>query len=1311
MKDFKDFLKLIRVENKKIKELNIETLKSFNIEIIYSSIVEKQIFNNKKYLFIRFQNIENLEFQLNEYSLIFNPVYAFTFFNKGYLVICKNDGWERLNKFIVGKTKHLKRFINHIILSTALGINEINKENLDYKFSKYDINSFFINKEIKQDKVFDISYGDKIIKYQPKYTIKYIGNNDILLPSDNINDYETIPFYSFLYSFCQFMKLYPNITKKLNDNLYYLTNNDNFLGFDNYGNLSDYIKTKNYYQTMEQIIKSRELIKFIIDQKVNKELKENKKIVGGNNIIDMKQIKEDYDNNEDLFYDLQNYQEKNQQKDEDKDLSYRLNRIINDIYMYHQSNIPEIKNITNLEVNTVINDIIKQHDKKSYKANRGTYQFKDLPEEVNDKLTTKTISTSKINQKSLNEIINSVIKNHNEFVLDKIELSKYLNDKINDELVKHETVKSKSYNSSGYLNYLNDKINDELLDHATVENNKDLARYLNDMINKEIISHEMVKNNDSSKLAGYLNNLINDDLVKHKTLTENKIKTEKDNEKRELNRIINESIEKKLKKHKALDTIEINYNSSDSYHTPKENFTDIEEEYNKKTSSSDYYKSHDKTNKYSAGYDSDYYLSSDNEDKEYADDYLYNSNLESENQSINQEIERNLNNYRNEKYQSSRINYSQSSDSIHGGLEQQPQQRQFNNNGFKKPFNSFDRNNNFNFQNNNNSDRKDNYQENKDSFNKTYVSSVDNNIPEDVKNKVVNSAQPKQFQVNSSGVATSFNGVHSTLLGIPSNQTINMNNMLGQNAYYILDTIPDKFSSNRFNFGKVSDRMELISILNNAILGKTYDNGVSDINSLYSIINTFKIITMYPEFQKGNTEQKVNQDLIQFTNDYVSFSACYPYTIEHGQMRCAKTSVSLNVKIYSLLNYEDILKNVYDPIKHYVNEDREKIRNLLNKEDTTYKEIYDDVYRSKEYNLTRSKVFRELGFYNFNKKYLLNNSVCPHFPALIGKKLIDNDIFNSTRLIKNDIDLKWKGLNNEEKNKYVNIVDDTDERYKTVKNKIIETINKDIQEPQKENYGDDLKQFEKDKKEYEEAKKIKTRIIKVIATEFPKYYSANKEKISKIDFDNLDIDDDNNDNTKKYNEMLYEFARIYLKSFFTDQNNKYIFKNTVIQNQNKYSNKSLVALVENPGYSFNSWIQPEYKISGNTRIMINSGYRTPEEWESIIFQILYTFQCMIDNNIYIPNLSINNIFIKESKIDPTNYNYWIYEINNVKYYVPNYGFTVMFDVFHCDNFDNELLYDHETLNNKDLLNVEDKQNIEKIKEDKYDEYMSNFVNQ
>ena len=49
MKDFKNFLKIVKVENGNIKDIDNETLKSYDIEIMYTSIVEKQIFNNKKY--------------------------------------------------------------------------------------------------------------------------------------------------------------------------------------------------------------------------------------------------------------------------------------------------------------------------------------------------------------------------------------------------------------------------------------------------------------------------------------------------------------------------------------------------------------------------------------------------------------------------------------------------------------------------------------------------------------------------------------------------------------------------------------------------------------------------------------------------------------------------------------------------------------------------------------------------------------------------------------------------------------------------------------------------------------------------------------------------------------------------------------------------------------------------------------------------------------------------------------------------------------------------------------------------------------
>ena len=85
------------------------------------------------------------------------------------------------------------------------------------------------------------------------------------------------------------------------------------------------------------------------------------------------------------------------------------------------------------------------------------------------------------------------------------------------------------------------------------------------------------------------------------------------------------------------------------------------------------------------------------------------------------------------------------------------------------------------------------------------------------------------------------------------------------------------------------------------------------------------------------------------------------------------------------------------------------------------------------------------------------------------------------------------------------------------------------------------------------------------------------------------------------------------------------------------------------------------------RKMVDTGYKSLEEWKTIIFQILYTFQIINDRGINIPNLSIDNLFVQHSNIELNdNYYYSIYKINNVSYYVPFYGDMIMFDLIHKD---------------------------------------------
>ena len=1380
MKDFKNFLKIVKVENGNIKDIDIELLKSYDIEIMYTSIVEKQIFNNKKYLFIKFSNIENLEFQLNNYFLLFNPVYAFTYANKGYLILCKNDGWRRLNKYIVGKIKHLKKFMKWIILTVACGIDEIIKGNNEYKFINFNINNIFINPNVKTDKIFKIPYGSRTINFKPVYEIKYIGSNDILENQSKINDCETVPFYSFLYSFNQFMKLYPNITKKFNEILYELTNKDNFLSFNNNDDIQAYIRNKNYYQTMDQIIRSDYLIKFIVDSNVNNEFKvynkskngsiksDNDLIKGGNsknNLInmggdnidsDIKQMKNDAEYSNKLNQ-LEKYQDEQIQNEINNETIFKLNRTINNILEHHKeqpiinSNDKSNDKINVKFINSRINNIIKEHksdsisDFKDYKNSRGIYSIPKLNESFS-KIAERTQTQNNDFKLSIfNSFVNNVLENHPEI---------------------------KNNDSKNYLEAINKEINDELLQHKTIEEN--------------IKNSKEIK--DAAEFLNYLNKEINNELIKHETLDNQYLSDITDpndikKEDRKLNRIINESIDRKIKKHDfnfANKNLSNYYDdSSDPYSTPEGKIKDAEKEA-KLSDSDEFYKtpedvyfagdnsnqnSDDRNDQYIKYSKSSSYTTPEG-DTEYIKDestenYYSDGGSEFD---INKDINQNVDNYGREenKYNASRIkNISDrqtDTQSAHGGVESEKQQNQNNNQSQfkdKKPFNisNNDIKNKSNF--NEHKEKRDfkNYPNNpsfkqRDTSNfttnnngsKEYLNSFDDTVPIDVKNKVMRSSQPQaKAHEDERGVFSTFNGVVNNSFGLLTNDLITAKmNAIGQNAYFIMDLLPDKFNANKFNFGKTSDRLELMSILKSAILDKKYSGGgFQDINSIFSIINTMQIITSYPEFQKGNQQQRIDHDLLQITNDYISFMACYPYTIEHKQMRCAKTSVSLNAKIYALLNYEDILKNVYDPNSNYFHPDREKLKKLLSKDDEDYKKIYDDVYRSKEYNLTRSLAYRELGFYNYVKKNLLDTMICPNFPGLIGYTYIKKDLYNPIALSRNNIDYLWSGLNVDDRKKYdvklfkdsKTLLEEDDPLIQNLQSGTIFNVCKKLveklatkPEPQK---GD--KDYEKNMKLYKDAQDKKEKIIKLMNLHFTHFYNAydKKKQIEELENKMKEEKEKNGDDTDKYKKLdeeftkyafqiLYEFSRIYLKSFLVDENNKYLFDNTYIKDQNRYSDKSLVVLTENPGYSFKSWLQPEYKLSGNTRIMINSGYRSFEEWESIIFQILYAFQCMIDNNIYIPNLTIDNLFIKESKVDPMNFNYWIYEINNVKYYVPNYGFTVMFDLFHKDNINNELRYDHETLSNIDLTRLFDSdkvisdQELKEKKEKKYDEYNENL---
>jgi hypothetical protein len=119
-----------------------------------------------------------------------------------------------------------------------------------------------------------------------------------------------------------------------------------------------------------------------------------------------------------------------------------------------------------------------------------------------------------------------------------------------------------------------------------------------------------------------------------------------------------------------------------------------------------------------------------------------------------------------------------------------------------------------------------------------------------------------------------------------------------------------------------------------------------------------------------------------------------------------------------------------------------------------------------------------------------------------------------------------------------------------------------------------------------------------------------------------------------------------------------------IQNPDEYEGNVLAILTESPTFSIYNWASKLYKIkgNGNTRVMVGSGVYSENVWMSIIFQIMFALLTLQIHQIYINDFSIEkNVFIKSLNEQSNITTYWKYKINNLEYYIPNYGYLVMID--------------------------------------------------
>lgn len=120
--------------------------------------------------------------------------------------------------------------------------------------------------------------------------------------------------------------------------------------------------------------------------------------------------------------------------------------------------------------------------------------------------------------------------------------------------------------------------------------------------------------------------------------------------------------------------------------------------------------------------------------------------------------------------------------------------------------------------------------------------------------------------------------------------------------------------------------------------------------------------------------------------------------------------------------------------------------------------------------------------------------------------------------------------------------------------------------------------------------------------------------------------------------------------------------NLLEANPKAYGNDILTAITESATYSLIQWATKIYANVGRSKRMINMGYHPDEVWFSIVFQIMAAMYTMQKHGIYINDFNLrDNIYIKDLTGTSNITTYWKYVIDDVSYYIPNYGFLVMID--------------------------------------------------
>lgn len=461
-----------------------------------------------------------------------------------------------------------------------------------------------------------------------------------------------------------------------------------------------------------------------------------------------------------------------------------------------------------------------------------------------------------------------------------------------------------------------------------------------------------------------------------------------------------------------------------------------------------------------------------------------------------------------------------------------------------------------------------------------------------------------------------YNKINNTKVPVQKIYNINLANPSGDhttlNRVYE-DMIPgDPFA---LSFNSVNERKQFINSTRNSILNERDGEEMNITGGENSLLSFLRLAELNP-YALGTNPYK------ELSRGFIIYNCAYPIrrNRERNSLEYAKGAVGLNARLYkmSLGAYR---------------------ANTI----------------SKDINFDNFDLWREIRYYEYVKNTITKKKISPNFINLILYKIDSKSRIDWDKLEA----LLFKGRP-EDVLRYLNDKDDKINNLHTIKSRT--NLVEDYVSKIKMSGNLDLYKLKKDS---DASKSVGVFGLFKGHNFDPSdrlYYKVdernNKIRVVKLCMDGTRYEWDNN------NQEWVEYRNNISRNWTKCTNlKKCLEKEDLTAN----SNRSLIALTESPTHNIIKWGSSIYESNGSIKTMIATGHHTKSVWKSILFQLVYTMAVLQEHEIYFERMSLdNNIFIKDIFTKPESINHWIYKVDGVEFYIPNYGHVLVFDSRYVD---------------------------------------------